>query len=251
MSGAWVHNLSPFLIEFTEGIGVRWYGLAYLLGFGLSYYFVDLMARRGTIQLTREQVADFITYGAIGTLAGGRIGYALFYSPDLFITFHKEFPFWALLEVQKGGMASHGGIAGIAIACILFARKHKLVASHLIDILCFGGPLAIFFGRIANFINGELYGRECKPDLPIAVKFPTEIYMWGSSELDKLKALAPAVQSLGEITTRAGEKISATSDLWVSWVSNYNYKTAHYIDVFKDALVKATEKHNDRRKIGR
>lgn len=244
MSGAWVHNMSPFLFEFFDGVGIRWYGLAYLLGFGLSFYFIDLMAKRGTIQLSREQVADFITYGAIGTLAGGRIGYALFYAPELFINFHSSFPFWGLLEVHKGGMASHGGIAGIAIACILFARKHKLIASHLIDITCFSGPLAVFMGRIANFINGELYGRECDPNLSIAVKFPREIYEWGSAEADKLKAIAPAIEALGEVTTHSGEKFSANADTWLSWVNTFSYQSQQNIDFFKEALVKATEKHN-------
>src|ERR1700677_3072599 len=87
MHTAWVHNISPFLIEFSNGVGIRWYGLAYLAGFVIAYFSMDLMAKRGTILLTREQVADFITYAAVGTLAGGRLGYALFYAPDLFVTF--------------------------------------------------------------------------------------------------------------------------------------------------------------------
>lgn len=244
MDEAWVHNISPFLIEFTEGIGIRWYGLSYLAGFFGAYFFIDHMVKSGRALISREQAADLVTYAAIGTLIGGRIGYALFYSPDLFFTFHKSFPFWALFEVHKGGMASHGGIIGIAVACVLFARKHKLMTTHLVDLLCLGGSLGVFFGRIANFINGELYGRECSPNLWMAVKFPTEIYSWGAADSEKIRSLAPAVQALGEITTKSGEKLSATADLWQTWVSSMNFQAQHYIDIFREEIVRATQLHN-------
>lgn len=242
MDNSWVHNLSPFLIEITDGIGVRWYGLAYLVGFGLAFYFCDRLAAKKKILLPREFASDFITYAAIGTLVGGRLGYALFYSPELFITFHSSIPFWGLLEVHKGGMASHGGIIGIAVATALFARKHKMMTSHLIDILCMGGPLGLFFGRIANFINGELYGRECSSNWHFPVKFPSEIYTWGVRDADKLKSLAPAVQALGEGSLSSGEKIS--SSLWLSWVENMNSISLQNIDYYKEMLVLATQKHN-------
>lgn len=245
MDGAWVHNISPFLWEFGNGIGIRWYGLAYLTGFMAAYLVVDLLAKRGKAMVTREQAADFITYAAIGTLIGGRVGYVLFYSPDLLTTWHSTFPYWGLLEVHKGGMASHGGIAGIAIAATLFAKKHKLPPAHLVDLTCFGGTLGVFFGRIANFINGELYGRECRPDLWMAVKFPSEIYGWGESEIAKLKDLGPAVQAVGEVVSRSGEKISANVELWNTWVTNISSSMSlQNIDFFKEAIVKATEAHN-------
>lgn len=244
MHEPWVHNISPFLVEFTEGVGIRWYGLSYLAGFFGAYFFIDYMVRAGRALISREQAADLVTYAAIGTLVGGRLGYALFYSQELFITFHKSFPFWALLEVNKGGMASHGGIIGIAIACVFFARKHKLMTTHLIDLLCLGGPLGIFFGRIANFINGELYGRECSPNLWMAVKFPTEIYTWGVADIEKMRGLAPAVQALGEITTKSGEKFSATVELWNSWVMNMNSQSQYYINIFREEIVHSTQLHN-------
>jgi phosphatidylglycerol:prolipoprotein diacylglycerol transferase len=240
---AWVHNISPFLIEFTEGFGIRYYGLAYLAGFFLAFYFVDMMARRGLVPMTREQAADLITYAAIGTMVGGRIGYVFFYSPELLTTFHSQFPYWGLLEVHKGGMASHGGIIGIATGCMLFARKHKLDKFLMIDVTCMGGTLGVFFGRIANFINGELYGRECPPNHWMAVKFPSEIYAWSVQD-PKIAQLGPAAQALGEVTTRQGQKISVTSDLWASWAQNLNFESERYIDLFREALVKATEKHN-------
>jgi phosphatidylglycerol---prolipoprotein diacylglyceryl transferase len=228
MTSAWVHNLSPFIIEFSEGFGIRWYGMAYLTGFILAYFFMDLMAKRGTILLTREQVADFITYVAIGTLAGGRIGYALFYAPELLWTFPQttvfgfHVPMWGVLMVWKGGMASHGGMLGVVLACFLFARKHKIVFTHLVDLCCFGGGLGVFCGRIANFINGELYGRECPPDLWMAVKFPSEMFTWGASDLDKIRGLEPAAKAL---------------NIPLSML-NTN------IDYVKEAIVLATQKHN-------
>jgi len=241
---AWIHNMSPFLIEITEGFGIRYYGLAYLAGFFLAFYFIDLMARRGTIPLNREQAADLVTYAAIGTLAGGRLGYTLFYSPELILTFHSSFPFWGVLEVHKGGMASHGGFIGIVTACVLFARKHKLDKFLMIDLVCLGGTIGVFFGRIANFINGELYGRESAPNHWMAVKFPSELYSWTFQDKDKLAQLAPAVEALGEVTSTSGQKLSATSDLWLTWVSSLSFEAQRNIDFFREALVKATEKHN-------
>ena len=244
MDGAWVHNLSPFLIEFSEGFGVRYYGLAYLIGFFLAYFVLDGLAKRNKVLLSRELIPDLITYVALGTLAGGRLGYVLFYSPELLWSFHASFPFWGVLEVHKGGMASHGGILGIAVATMMFSQKHKIMATHLLDVLCLSGPLGVFFGRIANFINGELNGRECPPDLWMAVKFPSEIYTWGSAEATKLHGLGAAAEALGTITTRAGEKISVTATQWSEWVNVYSFQAQRSMDQFKEAIVLATQKHN-------
>ncbi len=245
MKTPWVHDVSPFLIQFTHTIGIRYYGLAYLTGFFLAYYFIDLMAKRGTIQMKREQVADFITYAAIGTLVGGRLGYAAFYAPSLFVTFHRSFPFWSLLAVNKGGMASHGGIIGVCTACYLYGRKNKIKVTHLIDLCTFGAGVGIFFGRIANFMNGELYGRPCKPKW-YAVKFPSEIYTWGvNNHLNKLRSLGPAAHAVGTFTTKWGQKLSVTVKQWNNWVTNFtNYNYQRNIDAFKQAIVDATYHHN-------
>ncbi len=239
----WVHNMSPFLVQFTDTIGIRYYGLAYLTGFFLAYYFIDLMAKRGTILMRREQVADFITYVAIGALVGGRLGYAAFYAPDLFVTFHRGIPFWGLLEVNKGGMASHGGMIGVIVGCILFGRKHKISITHLIDLCTFGGALGIFFGRIANFINGELYGRPCSAKLWLAMKFPSEIYTWGVDDIDRIRRLGPAAQAVGSIKTMGGQILTATTTQWNSWIANFGAAQGK-IDAFKEAIVEATQHHN-------
>jgi phosphatidylglycerol---prolipoprotein diacylglyceryl transferase len=240
----YVHSLSPILFQITDGIAIRWYGLSYLAGFIVAYILVDLMAKRGTILLKREEVSDFITFMAIGVLAGGRIGYVLFYSPDLLTKISSTFPYWGALEVHKGGMSSHGGMLGVILTAYLFGRMKKISGLHILDLCTFGGSIGFFFGRIANFINGELYGREAPAALKWAVKFPQEIYHWGAAEAEKLKALAPAVEALGSIRGATGQMITATTDTWYQWVNQFDNFARANIDFYKEALVQATQSHN-------
>jgi phosphatidylglycerol:prolipoprotein diacylglycerol transferase len=194
-----LHDLSPFLFKlpwFSPDFGVRWYGVAYMTGFVCAYFLYQWLARRQRAGLTPEMVGDFVTYGALGILIGGRLGYAVFYSPDLFLKFKTEIPFWGVLAVNEGGMASHGGMIGLVIACWIFARKHGISQNHLYDLAAIAGPIGIFFGRIANFINGELVGRPCDPNFPLAVKFPQDLYLWPSSESSRLPELAAVVEKL-------------------------------------------------------
>ena len=181
----WVHNLNPFLIQFTEHVGVRWYGLAYLTGFIIGALIMRFIALRGRGTMAPDLVTDFITYVVLGTMIGGRVGYALFYGPDLLTDFSSTPPFWGVLRVWEGGMASHGGIAGVLIASILFAKRHKIDWRHLGDLTVLGGSVGIFCGRMANFINGELFGREAPPTLAWAVKFPGEMYLWLKHDIEK------------------------------------------------------------------
>lgn len=238
----YVHNISPFAIQFTETFGIRWYGLSYLAGFLIAYLFVDFLAKKEAILLTRDKAADLITYAAIGTLAGGRLGYCLFYAPELLTSFSGSFPYWGVLEVHKGGMASHGGILGVMLACYLFAVKNRVPTTHLIDLCTVGGSIGIFFGRLANFINGELYGRQAPEGTSWAVKFPQEIYSWGAQQTEKLKQLAPAVEELGSITHPAtGQRLASDTQTWLSWVQKMDYSSHVNIDLYKEALVKATQ----------
>lgn len=192
-----VHTLDPFLWQISGNFGIRWYGMAYLAGFVCAFYLIYKMVIRNKAQIPLRLVSDFITYCAIGILVGGRVGYVLFYSPDLLWQFKSEIPFWGLLAVNEGGMASHGGMIGLVIACVLFARAHRLNTLHLFDWVALCGPIGIFFGRIANFINGELVGRPCDPKFPLGVKFPSDIYLWPSQSPGKLTDLAPVVEKLG------------------------------------------------------
>ncbi|MEK6555312.1 MAG: prolipoprotein diacylglyceryl transferase [Bdellovibrionota bacterium] len=229
----YIHQLSPFALQFTETMGIRWYGLAYLMAFICAYAFIDYMAKTKRILLTRDQVSDFITYGAIGVLGGGRLGYALFYSPELLTHFSGQFPFWGVLEVHKGGMASHGGILGVLLACYIFGRRHKIPHMHLLDLTTIAGSLGFLFGRIANFINGELYGREAPADLSWAVKFPQEIYHWGANEVDKLMSLGPAAEVFG-----------TNSATWADWINRYDQSAREQINHMKELIVSGTQAHN-------
>lgn len=170
MFAYYVHNISPDLYRFTDKLGIHWYGLAYVVGFYLAYLIMHRLAKRGMSEIKPEAVADFITMTAIfGVVLGGRLGYMLLYNFDAFI--HNPLIFF---QIYDGGMSSHGGIAGVALFLLWYARRHKISWTGLGDTLVAGAPLGIFTVRIANFINGELFGRITT--VPWAVKFPTEIH---------------------------------------------------------------------------
>ncbi len=138
---AWVHNLDPFAIRFTSDIGIRWYGLSYLLGFAIGYLLIRRVVAVGRTPLTREQIGDLVVTLAIGLVVGGRLGYAVFYQRSLLTDFSADFPWWGLLAINQGGMASHGGMIGGMAACFWFAYRRGIPAMHLLDILAFGVPL--------------------------------------------------------------------------------------------------------------
>ena len=203
-----IHDLSPFIFKFPEmslwgdQFGIRWYGFSYMLGFICAYKIISWLAERQRAGLNYTMVGDFITYAAIGTLVGGRLGYCLFYDPSLFLSFRHSIPFWGVLAVNEGGMASHGGIIGIIVASIMYAKKHGLNYVYLLDLAAVTGPLGSLFGRIANFINGELVGRIAEPTFPLAVKFPGDILNWPNQEFDRLNLLAPVVEKVGIETSK-------------------------------------------------
>ena len=187
----YIHDLSPFLIQ-IGGFGLRWYGLAYLAGFIVGILLYKHLAKRGYSDLRPDQVTDFITMSALfGVLLGGRLGYMLFYDGDRF--FHDPLIFF---RVWEGGMASHGGILGLTFYTIWYARRHRLSFRNLADNLVVVGPVGVFFGRCANFINGELYGRVT--DVFWAVQFPKEILVYPPDHLERLLSKTVAVDpSLG------------------------------------------------------
>ena len=163
----YLHDLSPHLIKITDKIAVHWYGLSYVLGFYLTYVVMRFLAQRGLSEIKEEAVADFITMVSLfGLVLGGRLGYLLLYNFDEFI--HAP---WIFFLLNQGGMASHGGIAGTTLFCGWYAWKHKISWAGIGDSIVCGAPLGVFLGRIANFINGELFGRVT--NVPWAVKFPT------------------------------------------------------------------------------
>lgn len=173
----YMHRLDPVIFYITDDWGPRWYGLSYAMGFLLTFWMIQSMSRKGLTLLKPVQSADLIIYLAAGTMIGGRLGHAIFYKPDE-LGFSSVFPYWNLLALHRGGMASHGGMIGITIACWLYARRIQVPMGHICDLASIGGTAGVFFGRIANFINGELVGRPCSPDLPWAVQFPQDMFTW-------------------------------------------------------------------------
>ena len=170
MIAYWVHNLDPFAVQFGGGFGVRWYGLAYLAAFAAAYFIYLRLAKRGFAVIPADQVADFITGCAVfGVLLGGRVGYVLFYDFNGFVRDPLMF-----FRVWEGGMSAHGGILGVVLYTLWYAWRHKVNWPGLGDNLVVGSALGLFFGRMANFINGELYGRPS--EVAWAVKFPKELY---------------------------------------------------------------------------
>ncbi len=165
----WIHDLSPFLLRFPDnplGIeGIRYYGLAYLLGFLAAWWLLRVYHRAGRLSLDEEQRSSLMTSVVIGVLAGGRLGYMLLYDLEVFL----ENPL-TLFRIDQGGMASHGGFAGVILALAWFARSGKCGFLSLGDALATVTPVGLLLGRIANFINGELWGRVT--DFRYAVIFP-------------------------------------------------------------------------------
>lgn len=134
-------------------VAIRWYSLAYLAGFFGGWAYARHLAKR-YYNLSVELVDDFVIWLMIGVILGGRVGYVLFYN----LPYYAANPLHAL-KLWEGGMAFHGGLLGVATAVIWFARKHKLPVLMMGDIAATVTPIGLFFGRLANFINGELYGR--------------------------------------------------------------------------------------------
>lgn len=203
-----LQTFDPFAIQLWNGFGIRWYGLAYLAGFIAAYYMISYLSRSGRSPLKPELVSDFVFTSALGVIIGGRLGYCIFYSPELFLRFTGNFPFWGVLAVNEGGMSSHGGIIGILIASAWYAKRHNFEKLHAVDLCSLTGPIGIFFGRLANFINGELVGRPCPPDYPLAVKFPQDIFSWPARDPQRLADLSSVVDSFG-----------INAETWKTWVS--------------------------------
>jgi phosphatidylglycerol---prolipoprotein diacylglyceryl transferase len=164
----WVDNLSPFLLRFSDSLGIRYYGLAYVLGFLIAGFLLHSYWRAGRSQLNPKVQSDLMIAIVVGVFVGGRLGYFLLYSPMTLL--------WeplALLRVWDGGMSSHGGFIGVCLAMIWLVKKHKLAWRPVADVLVTLAPPGLFLGRIANFINGELWGKVAY--VPWAVIFPKSV----------------------------------------------------------------------------
>jgi phosphatidylglycerol:prolipoprotein diacylglycerol transferase len=161
----WVDDLPPFLGPHWGNLGIRFYGLAYVLGFLTAAWLLTRYARAGRSSLPEARVGDLMVSIVIGVLVGGRLGYFLLYQPHTLISDPLAF-----LRLWEGGMASHGGFIGVAVALFLFSRSGRIPMLHLCDLVASTASAGILFGRVANFINGELWGRVTT--VPWAVIFP-------------------------------------------------------------------------------
>ena len=151
----WVNNLDPLMVRISGNFGIHYYGVAYLMGFIGAALFLHAYARAGRSLLPAEQIADLIIAIVVGVMAGGRLGSFFLY--DGWERFPHD-PFW-IFRVWEGGMASHGGFIGVALALVWVSRRNGISFLHLGDLIVSVAPLGLFFGRIANFINGELWGK--------------------------------------------------------------------------------------------
>ncbi|HCM83849.1 MAG TPA: prolipoprotein diacylglyceryl transferase [Alphaproteobacteria bacterium] len=153
-------------IAFQIGpMAIRWYALAYIAGLLLGWQYAAHWARKNTWRPNAEDFENFLTWAIFGVVLGGRIGYCLFYQPEYYLSHPAE-----ILMVWHGGMSFHGGALGVIAAIIAFARFNKIHWMALGDLVAAATPIGLFFGRIANFINGELYGRVT--DSSLGMVFP-------------------------------------------------------------------------------
>jgi len=143
----------------------RWYGLMYVLAFVATYFILRSEVRRKKLPLITDDVADLVFYGALGVVLGGRLGYILFYDLGVYLADPLQ-----VFAVWKGGMSFHGGFLGVVLSFVLFARRKKIPFWTLIDMAAQCAPVGLGLGRIGNFINGELYGRQT--DVPWGMVFP-------------------------------------------------------------------------------
>ncbi len=180
LAASFLHHFDPFVIQFTSDFGVRWYGLSYAVGFILGAALVWWMAKTRRSLLDTRDVADMMFAVIVGVLVGGRLGYVLLYEQHLLIDFHSRFPWWGVFEINRGGMASHGGMIGVIIALTVFGRRRGLSVLHMLDLSSYVSTTGLCLGRVANFINAELWGRAIPASMQAeppwwSVKYPQQI----------------------------------------------------------------------------
>jgi phosphatidylglycerol:prolipoprotein diacylglycerol transferase len=196
------HNLNPAIFKLGP-LEPRWYAVMYLVGFAVSYFMIARNPKSKAVGLTQDDIMDWLTYGFFGVMLGGRLGYVLFYNLQMYLQNPLD-----ILAIWKGGMSFHGGMLGVILASYLYFRKKKLPVATMWDIVALPVPLALMFGRLGNFINGELWGKPTDGswgvvfansgggDMP---RHPTQLYeaflegillfaiLWGANKFLKLK----------------------------------------------------------------
>ena len=170
-----INNFDPVAFNFFS-LEIRWYSLAYIFGIIIGWVYSKkyLINDKSILNI----FDDFITYLIIGVILGGRLGYILFYNLDYYLNNLNE-----VLMLWKGGMSFHGGVIGVVISTILFSKKHNINPFTFLDLIAVVAPIGIFLGRVANFLNSELYGKETEvpwsviyPKIDNLTRHPSQIY---------------------------------------------------------------------------
>ncbi|MCF8473715.1 MAG: prolipoprotein diacylglyceryl transferase [Emcibacter sp.] len=157
-------NISPEIVKIGP-LTIRWYSMAYLLGWGFAwYYMLQLIKKKGS-PCNAAQIGDFAFWAMMGVILGGRLGYVLFYNFSYYMSHPFDIP-----AMWDGGMSFHGGFIGVSLATYIFCKKQKIAFFRFTDILACASPIGLFLGRLANFVNGELFGRVT--DAKIGMIFP-------------------------------------------------------------------------------
>lgn len=156
-----VHNIDNIALQIGS-FSLHWYAVMYLLSFTIIYYF----ARKKQF-LNKHQLDDLFSFAMLGVILGGRLGEVFFYNPQFYFTQPIE-----IIKIWKGGMSFHGGLLGVILAFYIFCKKYKINFFKLTDNISPLIPIGLFFGRIGNFINGELYGKTCKNSYEWCIIFP-------------------------------------------------------------------------------
>ena len=156
--------IDPVAVEIGP-LAIRWYALAYVAGILVGWRYMIVLARRSADGIAARDIDDFVLWATLGIVLGGRLGYVLFYRPGDYL----QDPL-AAFALWQGGMSFHGGLCGVVIAAALFARRRGIPWLALGDLVSAAAPIGLFFGRLANFVNGELYGRPTT--VPWGMAFP-------------------------------------------------------------------------------
>ena len=159
-------QFDPVIVQIGP-LAIRWYALAYIVGLVLGWRLMRRLVERTPVVATPTQVDDFLTWATLGVVLGGRLGYVLFYQPRTFLVDPL-----GIFAVWQGGMSFHGGMLGVSLAVVWFCRRHNIPLLGFADRLAVVAPVGLCLGRIANFINGELWGRAAPDSVPWAMVFP-------------------------------------------------------------------------------
>lgn len=170
-------NIDPIIFS-VGSLSISWYSLSYVAGILLGWFYANKIIERFNSKITTKNLEEFVTYAIIGIVVGGRLGFVLFYNPYKYFSNPIE-----ILKTYEGGMSFHGGALGVITAAYIFCRQHKISFLSLTDIITLVVPIGLFFGRIANFINGELYGRVTNsilgivfPNSDLQPRHPSQLY---------------------------------------------------------------------------